>query len=288
MGRDLPAITITRQDRRAYREKARTCLEVLERLLRESRFEAGSRRIGLEIEFNLVDRLGHAAMTNAAVLAAIDHPAWTSELGQFNIELDSEPATLAGRVFSWLESSLGGTLAHAFGRAETVGSRVMMVGILPSLRRSDIGAHTISANPRYQLLNDEMLAARGEEMVISIDGQERLVAYTDHILPEAACTSVQCHLQVGPDMFAPYWNAAQAIAGIQVALGANSPYLLRPGAVAGDQDHAVRAGDRHQIGGAAAPGRQAPGLVRRAVDLLGHRAVRGEPAVLSRAAAAVR
>jgi hypothetical protein len=165
-------------------------------------------------------------MTNAAVLAAIDHPAWTSELGQFNIELDSDPATLSGRVFSWLESNLGGTLAHAFGRAETVGSRVLMVGILPSLRRSDIGAHTISANPRYQLLNDEMLAARGEEMVISIDGEERLEAYTDHILPEAACTSVQCHLQVGPDMFAPYWNAAQAIAGIQVALGANSPYLF--------------------------------------------------------------
>jgi hypothetical protein len=27
-------------------------------------------------------------------------------------------------------------------------------------------------------------------------------------------------------MFAPYWNAAQAIAGAQVALGANSPYLF--------------------------------------------------------------
>jgi hypothetical protein len=37
---------------------------------------------------------------------------------------------------------------------------------------------------------------------------------------------VQFHLQVGPDQFAPYWNATQAIAGIQVALGANSPYLF--------------------------------------------------------------
>ena len=161
MGRDVPAIAITRQDRRAYREKARTCLDVLERMLRESRFDGDSRRIGLEIEFNLVDAAGRAAMTNADVLASIDDPAWTSELGQFNFELDSVPAALAGRVFSWLESSLGATLAHAFERAEAAGSRIMMVGILPSLRRSDIGAHTTSANPRYKLLNDEMLAARG-------------------------------------------------------------------------------------------------------------------------------
>jgi hypothetical protein len=195
-------------------------------MLQESRFDAGSRRIGLEIEFNLVDSLGYAAMTNADVLAAIDDPAWTSELGQFNIELDSEPATLTGSVFSCLQAGLGRTLEHAYARAEAAGSRILMVGILPSLRRADIGADTISPIPRYQLLNDQMLAARGEEIRICIDGKDRFVDYADHILTEAACTSFQCHLQVSPEMFGCYWNAAQAIAGIQVALGANSPYLF--------------------------------------------------------------
>jgi gamma-glutamyl:cysteine ligase YbdK (ATP-grasp superfamily) len=195
-------------------------------MLLESRFDAEPSRVGLEIEFNLVDSLGYAAMTNADVLAAIDDPAWTSELGQFNVELDSDPATLSGSVFSLIEASVGNTLAHAFKRAEDAGSRMLMVGILPSLRHGDIDAHTISSNPRYKLLNDEMLAARGEEMRICIDGTEGLLAYVDHILPEAACTSVQCHLQVSPDMFGCYWNAAQAVAGVQVALGANSPYLF--------------------------------------------------------------
>ena len=55
---------------------------------------------------------------------------------------------------------------------------------------------------------------------------ERLRTYADSITPEAACTSVQLHLQVSPDAFAPYWNAAQAIAGVQVAVAANSPFLF--------------------------------------------------------------
>ena len=37
---------------------------------------------------------------------------------------------------------------------------------------------------------------------------------------------MQLHVQVSPDEFANYWNAAQAIAGAQVALAANSPYLF--------------------------------------------------------------
>jgi Glutamate-cysteine ligase family 2(GCS2) len=84
----------------------------------------------------------------------------------------------------------------------------------------------MSANPRYRLLNEQMFAARGEEMRISIEGPERLLAHTDTITPEAACTSVQFHLQVSPESFSSYWNAAQSLAGIQVALAANSPYLF--------------------------------------------------------------
>src|SRR5262245_788952 len=117
MGREVPAITITRQDRRAYREKVRTCLEVFERMLQESRFDAGPCRVGLEIEFNLVDSLGYAAMTHADVLAAIDDPAWTSELGKFNVELHSDPATLSGSVFSLIEARVGKPRRHASRRA---------------------------------------------------------------------------------------------------------------------------------------------------------------------------
>jgi gamma-glutamylcysteine synthetase len=84
----------------------------------------------------------------------------------------------------------------------------------------------MSANPRFHLLNEQMIAARGEDMRICIDGPEHLLTHVDTIMPEAACTSVQFHLQVSPDTFGNYWNAAQAVAGVQVALAANSPFLF--------------------------------------------------------------
>ena len=50
--------------------------------------------------------------------------------------------------------------------------------------------------------------------------------HADTIAPEAACTSTQFHLQVSPQDYAAHWNAAQCIAGVQLALGANSPFLF--------------------------------------------------------------
>ena len=85
---------------------------------------------------------------------------------------------------------------------------------------------SVSQNPRYSLLDQQIVAARGEDLEIVIDGVERLQMFSDTIMPEAACTSTQVHLQVSPADFAGYWNAAQAIAGVQVAVGANSPFLF--------------------------------------------------------------
>ena len=226
MGREVPAIAVSGPDRRAYREKVRQCLDVLARMLRESRFDIEPQQVGLEIELNLVDAAGLPSMKNTEVLEAIADPAWASELGQFNLEINVPPRQLCGDALSQLEDSVRRSLRHAGQRALQTGSRLMMVGILPTLSQSDVGEHAMSLNPRYRLLNEQMIAARGEDMRICIDGPERLLTHVDTIMPEAACTSVQFHVQVSPEAFGSYWNAAQAIAGIQVALAANSPYLF--------------------------------------------------------------
>ncbi len=79
---------------------------------------------------------------------------------------------------------------------------------------------------RYQALNDSIFTARGEDIMIDIAGPERLSLQAASIAPESACTSMQLHLQVSPADFANNWNAAQVLAGPQLALGANSPYFF--------------------------------------------------------------
>ncbi|WP_235959436.1 glutamate--cysteine ligase [Actinomadura macrotermitis] len=195
-------------------------------MLGESQFEFERPHIGLEVELNLIDAFGDPLMRNADVLKAIADPAWATELGQFNLEINIPPRELGGAGTGALETEVRDHLEHADGRAQELGGHLVMIGILPTLRRSDIGEETLSANGRYKMLNDQIFAARGEELNIEIDGPEPMCMHTDNITPEAACTSVQFHLQVSPEEFGAYWNAAQAIAGPQVALAANSPFLF--------------------------------------------------------------
>ncbi|MEW2636502.1 glutamate-cysteine ligase family protein [Streptomyces sp. NPDC048389] len=226
MGRDVPALVFTRDDRRRYRDKMQACLDTFAQMLREARFESARPQVGLEIELNLVDAAGEPAMRNTDVLDAIADPAWDTELGRFNLEINIPPRTLtAGGPDAW-EKEIRDALNHAERRASGVGAHLAMVGILPTLRQRDVGEAALSENPRYRLLNEQIFAARGEDLRIAVDGVERLRTYADTITPEAACTSTQFHLQVAPDEFADYWNAAQAIAGVQVALAANSPFLF--------------------------------------------------------------
>src|SRR5438270_2382564 len=225
VGEQVAAKVFSREDRQRYRHKVRACLDVFARMLSESRFHPERRSFGLEIELNLTDDTGNPALVNAAALEAIADPSFQTELGQFNIEINVPPRLLEGTVFSELERDARVSLNDAEERARTVGAHMMIIGILPTIGPDHLRAEAFSANPRYALLNEQVFAARGEDLEISIAGVERLSTHADTIAPEAACTSVQLHQQVEPEAFARYWNAAQAIAGVQVAVAANSPFF---------------------------------------------------------------
>ncbi len=226
MGRDIQAIKISREDRRRYRDKLRSSLDAFARMLRECMFDLNPSQVGQEIELNLVDERGAPSMRNADVLKAIASPAWSTELGQFNLEINVPPRRLAGDALADLEREIRASLNAAEARARAADSRLVMIGILPTLGEQDVDGIFMSANERYRMLNEQILGARGEDMRIAISGTEQLLTYCNSITPEAACTSVQLHLQVSPAAFANYWNAAQMAAAAQVALAANSPFLF--------------------------------------------------------------
>jgi gamma-glutamyl:cysteine ligase YbdK (ATP-grasp superfamily) len=226
MGEDVAATQFSREDRQRYRDKVKRNLDVFARMLREARFDAEKRSIGLEIELNLTEGGGDPAMANAEVLERIADDAFVTELGQFNIEINIPPRLLEGEVFDELEAQVRGSLNAAEDKAREVGAHMMIVGILPTLLEQHLHARALSANSRYALLNEQIFAARGEDLHLAIAGVERLSAFADSIAPEAACTSVQLHQLVHPEDFAAHWNAAQAVAGVQIAVAANSPFFF--------------------------------------------------------------
>ncbi len=226
MGEEVDQQEFSRADRTRHREKVRRNLDVFARMLREARFDTDDPMTGLEMELNLIDEAGDPALKNAEVLEAIADPDFQTELGQFNIEINLAPAKLREGGLTTFEDSLRRSLNDAEEKAAKVGAHQVMIGILPTLAEGHMTLDSLSANPRYKLLSEQILAARGEDITISISGRERLTTTADSIVPEAACTSTQFHVQTSPDQFAAYWNAAQCIAGVQLAVSANSPFLL--------------------------------------------------------------
>ncbi|MFC7497451.1 MULTISPECIES: glutamate-cysteine ligase family protein [unclassified Nocardioides] len=226
MGEEVEAQEFSRADRTRHREKVRRNLDVFARMLREARFDTDDPMTGLEVELNLVDEAGDPALKNAQALEAIADEDFQTELGQFNIEINVPPAKLREGGLSTFEGNLRRSLNDAESKSAAVGAHMVMIGILPTLGEGHMSTSSLSANPRYKLLSEQILNARGEDITIAIDGPDRLRATADSIVPEAACTSTQFHVQTSPDQFAAYWNASQAIAAVQVALAANSPYLL--------------------------------------------------------------
>jgi hypothetical protein len=226
MGQDVEAREFTGEDRARYRAKVRRNLDVLAAMLGQQDFSVPDPHVGIEIEFNLVDETGDPALRNSETLDAIAAEDFQTELGQFNVEINVPPSPVAGRGLAEMADRMTDDLNAAQDKAQSVGTGLTMIGILPTLRPEHLTRDAISANPRYHLLSEQILTARGEDIHIVINGVERLRTTIDTIIAEAACTSTQLHLQVEPDDFAPTWNAAQAIAGVQIAVGANSPFFL--------------------------------------------------------------
>lgn len=226
VGKDVKRTTFARVDRQEYRRKVQLCLDVFETMLAQSSFEFDRPLTGMEIECNLVDDDYQPAMKNQDVLAAIADPAYQTELGAYNIEFNVPPRPLGGRTGVALEAEVRASLNAAETKANAGGAHIVMVGILPTLMPEHLANGWMSASTRYAALNDSIFNARGEDIQIDISGPEPLSMNSTSIAPESACTSMQLHLQVSPADFAANWNAAQVLAGPQLALGANSPYFF--------------------------------------------------------------
>jgi gamma-glutamyl:cysteine ligase YbdK (ATP-grasp superfamily) len=226
MGQRVDDSALVDEHAELVRERLDRSVMALRKMVELGWFSDHEDTLGLEVELDLVDPLGRARMVNDPVLAKLGRDDIQDELARFNIELNLAPRQLSGSVFDEIARELREILVRCAARTEVLGARIVAIGTLPTLRPDELTDDQLSSNPRYALLDRRMHQARSALVTVQIDGREPLAFSVDSVAPEASATSLQLHLRVSVDRFAAYFNAAQVIAPVQVAIGANSPYVL--------------------------------------------------------------
>ena len=91
------------------------------------------------------------------------------------------------------------------------GAEVVLVGILPTLRKSDLAMAHMTPRPRYRALNAVLTQLRGGDYEFRLKGADELSIRHDSVMLESGCTSFQVHYQVEPAEFAQCYNLAQLV-----------------------------------------------------------------------------
>jgi len=219
-------IELESSDLRVFTQALLRDIRALDELLREGQIESGVRRIGLEQEIFLVDDMWRPAPIAVEVLERIDDPRVTSELGRFNLEFNLEPLLFGGNCLRLMENRLNELLDKVRTTVRDLGAEVVLAGILPTLRKSDLSIDNMVPADRYYALNDALTRLRGANYDLRIKGTDELRVTHDSVMLEAANASFQVHFQVGPEEFARLYNMAMAVTGPVLAAAVNSPLML--------------------------------------------------------------
>jgi CBS domain-containing protein/gamma-glutamylcysteine synthetase len=221
---------ITNFNDQAERQQFTKCLlndiKAFERMLNDNLFEHEILRIGAEQEMVLVGPDWMPALTYDKILAELNDPNFTTELGRFNLEINLDPIPFHGDAFSRMQHQLEEKMAKVRDAAAKFGTRVLLTGILPTIDRAHLVFENMTPNPRYKLMNDLIKSRRDADFEVSIRGIDELVTSHPNILFEACNTSFQVHMQLTQHEYVHKYNWAQAIAGPVMAASANSPLLM--------------------------------------------------------------
>lgn len=201
-------------------------VHALERMLNEGWFETGITRIGAEQELCIIGKNRKPAPLNLEALKAIDDPMFTTELARFNLECNCSPREFTGRALYDMHMELKTVLEAAIEKMRPMGIEMVLYGILPSIRKSDVDISQITPIPRYHALMQKLKEMRGEQFELRLTGLDEINIRQETAMLEACNTSFQVHLQVSPEDFARKYNYAQALCGPVMSVAVNSPLLF--------------------------------------------------------------
>ena len=212
--------------RREFMHAILADVRAVERMITEQKFESGIRRIGAEQEMFIIDQQWVPAHGALKMLDILKDDHFTTELGMFQLEANCDPQTFTGDGLSRMHAQLDDLIGRARAAANQIDMDVVLMGILPTMRKSDLALDSMVPSPRYQTLNRILTELRGGHFEFSIKGLDELIIEHDSVMLEACNSSFQVHLQVHPSEFARLYNLSQVLAGPVMAISANSPLLF--------------------------------------------------------------
>lgn len=219
-------LAVDKEELRVFTQALLRDVRALEQMLENGTIESGIRRIGLEQEMFLVDEVHRPAPVAVEALERIEDPRITSEIGRFNLECNSDPLLFGGDCLSKMETQITELVDIVRDAVIGLGARPVLMGILPTLRKSDLSIDNMVPSPRYYALNEALTRLRGGPYVIYIKGTDELRLTHDSVMLEACNASFQVHFQVGPEEFAKLYNIALAVTAPVLAASVNSPIML--------------------------------------------------------------
>lgn len=226
MGLSIDQSEFTAGDFDRFAAKVRTDLTALTRLLNRPGFGEGESSIGAEVEFYIVNPDLRVQPINTELAASVQDPQLTVELNRFNLEYNLSPQAFKGAPFARTEQELLRAMRRINQHAAPLNGELVPIGILPTLRQSDMGAKVMTDEPRYHALANALIQQRGEPFSIHIGGNDVIDLEADDVTMEGATTSFQLHWRVPAHRFADYFNAVQLVTPIALALASNSPSLF--------------------------------------------------------------
>ena len=201
-------------------------IEGLEKMIADDMIEEGITRIGAEQELCLIDKTFRPCPIADQVLAELGDDHFTTELSKFNLEINMEPLLFEGNCLGRMEEQLSAYLKLLDEKVGSMDAEYILVGIVPTIRTSDLDSENMAPRPRYYALNDSILRLRGGPQEFRIQGTDELITKNDSVMFESCNTSFQIHYQVGAKNFVSAYNCAQAVSGPVLAACTNSPVFL--------------------------------------------------------------
>ncbi|MCL6267225.1 CBS domain-containing protein [Flagellimonas myxillae] len=226
MGEHISKSKFDQTERKAFVQHLLDDIKALELILDQDLIESDIVRIGAEQELCLVDEGFRPSGESIKLLEAIDDPHFTTELANYNIEINLDPFQLQDDCFSQVEEQLTDLLEKAKTKATKLGVKIVLTGILPTISKNELGIDSMTPVPRYYKLNEVLTKCRGDHFALKIRGVDELTLRHDSVLFEACNTSFQLHLQIPQQDFIKSYNWAQAIAGPVLGVCSNSPLLM--------------------------------------------------------------